>query len=227
MNDMRTSDENDKILFSIGLGLNWFTGGFNNAALRADTIATPTGSGRFRTSHDTLAIVLDGHLRLFGLSVDIEFYFRHTEFHNRGRNRFNPTTPTRNGTANMSDVGFTFEVAYFILPEQLNVGIRFNYVNADEFWQGGTTSRFFGVRPDSTELGLAVNYYIHGDNLKLTLDILMVSQQLVFGAGSGGTPGSLLGVYNAPPTRSPGSQASEVADYNDLWIIRLQLQWIF
>ncbi|MCC7509053.1 MAG: hypothetical protein IT464_06735 [Planctomycetes bacterium] len=223
MNDMRGEDEHGKILFAIGLGLNWFMSGFNDAGIRADTVGTPTGSGRFRTSQDTLAVVLDGHFRMYGLSVDMELHYRHTEFHNRGRNRFNPTSPSHNGTANLSDMGISFLVAYFILPQQLNVGVRFDWINADEVWGGGEDSRRLGLRPDSTELGLSVNYYIHGDNLKLTFDVLMVSQQLPQSLSSTG----LRGAYNTPPARSAGSIANESADFNDLWIMRLQLQWIF
>ena len=39
--------------------------------------------------------------------------------------------------------------------------------------------------------------------------------------------GSLLGVYNSPPARGAFGGSGENADYNDLWIARLQLQWIF
>src|SRR5690606_13794820 len=92
MFDGRGADEHDQILFAVGLGLNWFMSGFNDAGIRGDTVGTPTGSGRSRTSHDTLAFVLDAHLRMYGLSVDMEVFFRHTEFHNRGRNRFDPTS---------------------------------------------------------------------------------------------------------------------------------------
>jgi hypothetical protein len=34
-------------------------------------------------------------------------------------------------------------------------------------------------------------------------------------------------VYNAPPSRTAASISGEVGDHNDLWLIRLQLQWIF
>ena len=221
MYDGRGEDERDQVLFAIGLGVNWFSSGFNDAGIRADTVAGATGSGRFRTSQDTWTMVLDGHLRLYGLSVDLELFFRHTEFHNRGRNRFDPTG--RAGTGNLTDMGFSALVAYMILPEQLNVGLRFAMVNADEVWQGGSTSQQFGVRPDTTEFGLSVNYFVHGDNLKLTLDVLMVNQQLPFALSSSG----LVGVYNTPPARSGASVAGEVADNNALMLIRLQLQWIF
>jgi hypothetical protein len=162
------------------------------------------------------------------LGVDLAYFFRHTEFHNRGRNKYNPTTPGRTGISNLTDSGFTFLVSYFILPTTLNVGIIYNTLFADDFWMNGSTSRNQGLWPDTTELGLSVNYYVHGENLKLTFDFLMVSQQVPFGANAdGGGANAIKGVYNAPPARTAGSAANESADYNDLWIVRLQLQWIF
>jgi hypothetical protein len=227
MNDNRSEDEYDKVIFAIGLGVNWMMSGydaadaFSTSGSRDDTVGTPTGSGRFRTSQDTLAVTLDGHFRWHGLSVDIAYFWRHTEFHNRGSNTFRPQN--RAGISDLTDSAFTFEVAYFIIPQEFNVGIRFNMLNADDFWSGGS-GRIFGVRPDTTEFGLSVNYYIHGENLKLSFDLLMVSQQVPFAAGD-----SLLGVYNTPPSRvlGAGTIGSSEADHNDLWIVRLQLQWIF
>ncbi|MCB9895790.1 MAG: hypothetical protein H6839_15190 [Planctomycetes bacterium] len=230
MNDMRGEDEYNQVLFAIGLGVNWFLSGYDAADAfgasnsRADNSTSgATASGRFRTSQDTLSMTIDGHFRWHGLSVDAAFFWRHTEFHNRGDNTFDPTSQA--GIANVTDSGFTFEVAYMILVNQLSVGIRFDMLNADDFWTG-SDARVFGLRPDTTELGLCVNYYIQGDNLKLTLDIIMVSQQLPVAASNNG----LDGVYNAPPTRAAfggGIGGVNDADHNDLWIIRLQLQWIF
>jgi hypothetical protein len=224
MYDDRGEDSRDKVLLAVGLGLNWFMSGFNDAALRPDTVGTPTASGRSRTSQDTLAVTLDAHLRAMGLSVDVAFFFRHTEFHNRGASDFNPTNPARNGIGNLTDVGITFEVAYFIIASKMNVGIRVDYLNADEFWAGGGDNKDLGIRPDTMEAGIVVNYFVQGDNLKLTLDISYVDQQLVYSGSSAG----LLGVYNAPPVRagSAGGNA-ENADHNALWIIRIQIQWIF
>jgi hypothetical protein len=224
MYDDRGADENDKVLLAVGLGVNWLISGFNDAALRPDTVGTPTASGRSRTSQDTLAVTIDAHLRAMGLSVDVAFFFRHTEFHNRGATSFNPTSPAREGIANLTDTGITFEVAYFIIPKEFNVGIRAGYLNADEFWNGGGDNRDLGIRPDTMEVGIVVNYFIHGDNLKLTLDITYVDQQLVYSGSSGG----IRGVYNAPPVRSgtAGGNADN-ADHNALWIVRIQIQWIF
>ncbi|MBX3460192.1 MAG: hypothetical protein KF696_09580 [Planctomycetes bacterium] len=235
MNDDRSRERFGKVLFAIGLGFNWLVSGFDARSLRGDTVpaTSPTASGRFRTWQDTMHVALDGHFRFHGLSIDIEFHLRHTEFHNRGRNKFNPQRDepgTGTATGNLTDYGFSFLVAYFILPEQLSVGVRWDHLDADEVWQKGSNqagSRLRGVRPDANELGLSVNYYIHGNNLKLTFDVLMVSQQLVFAAQ--GT--TLLGVYNTPPQRHAFSSQpfhlNRGADYNDLWIMRLQLQWIF
>jgi hypothetical protein len=222
MYDDRASSEAGKFLFAIGLGLNWFTSGFNDTALRPDTVGTPTASGRSRTSQDTLAFTIDGHVRIMGLSVDIAAFFRHTEFHNRGASEFDPSGAA--GISNLQDSGITFEIAYFIIPEHLNVGIRANMTNADDFWGGGDTSGQLGIRPDTTEVGVVVNWFLHGDNLKLTFDITYVDQQLTFDGSSTG----LLGIYNVVPARSGvlGTHPDN-ADHNCLWIVRLQIQWIF
>jgi hypothetical protein len=223
MYDNRSEQERDKILFAIGLGWNWFASRFDDASLRPDTVGTPTASGRFRTGQDTMALTLDGHFRWMGLSVDIAYFWRHTEFHNFGRTDFRPTSPQKNGISNLTDSGITFEVGYFILAQKLHVGIRYNMLNADDFW-GGSDNRDLGIRPDTTEMGIVVNYMIHGENLKLTFDILYVDQQLTY---SGSTTG-ILGVYNAPPVRSGApSGNAENGDHNALWLVRLQLQWIF
>ena len=229
MNDQRGEDDRDQILFAVGMGLNWFLSGFNNSNLRPDTATGGTGSGRFRTNQDTVAMTLDAHFRWMGLSVDAAFYYRKTEFHNRGSNSYRPQG--RQGIGDLTDMAFTFDVSYFIIAKKFNVGMRYNMLNADDFWMNGSSSRSFAVWPDTTEIGLSANYYIHGENLKLTFDVLYVSQQLALNAnadGAGGTQ-ALLGVYNSPPGRrlSSGGVAESSADYNDLWIVRLQLQWIF
>jgi hypothetical protein len=228
MNDMRGEDDRDKPLFAIGLAINWMAGYFDNANLRPDTAGAATGSGRTRTSHDTVNFTADGHFRFFGLSVDLAIFYRHTEFHNHGRNRYDPTAGHA-GIGDLQDFGFTAEVAFFILPKRFNVGLRWNYANMDEFWMNGADNRPFGLRPDTHELGLSVNYYFHGDNLKLTLDILYVSQQLTFNpdADAAGGTQAPQGIYNTPPQRSAISFANDVSDYNDLWLIRLQLQWVW
>ena len=238
MYDGRGEDEYDQVLFAIGLGVNWFMSGYNTFtgagnAVRGDTTGgASTASGRSRTSQDTWAITLDGHFRWHGLSADIAYFWRITDFHNRGANRFDPTSQADVG--NLEDSGFTLEIAYMIIPDMFNVGIRFNMLNAEDFWQGGAgagTPRAFGLRPDTTEIGVSANWFIHGDNLKLTFDFLWVGQQVPFSGGTTATTTGvgLNGVYNTPPDRllGGGSIGSSEADHNDLWIVRLQLQWIF
>jgi hypothetical protein len=225
---MRLSDEHDKLIFAVGMGLNWFLSGFDNPNLRPDNAPGPDpASGRNRTNQDTVAMTMDAHLRIYGISLDVAFFYRKTEFHNRGSNTYSPRN--RAGIGDITDMGFTVDVAYFIIPKTFNVGVRFNLLDADDFWMNGSRSREFGVRPDTTELGLSVNYYLQGDNLKLKFDILMVSQQLPFGANADGVGGSqsIQGVYNSPPARGAFGGSGENSDYNDLWIVRLQLQWIF
>jgi phosphate-selective porin OprO/OprP len=236
MYDARGEDEYDQVLFAIGLGVNWFMSGVDTAAagIRGDDSGLATApNGHARTSQDTWSITLDGHFRWHGLSVDIAYFWRITDFHNRGANSFDPTSQVSVG--NVEDSGFTFEVAYMIIPDMFNVGIRFNMLNAEDFWQSGGTGglasnpRAFGFRPDTTEIGVSANWFIHGDNLKMTFDILWVGQQVPFGADNGGGSDGLNVVYNVPPDRTAGggSLGSSEADHNDLWIVRLQLQWIF
>jgi hypothetical protein len=229
MNDMRGEDEYDQVLFAIGIGVNYFISGFNNSDLRPDSVGTATASGRNRTQQDTWTMTMDAHFRWHGLSADLALFYRHTDFHNRGRNRYSPTSSYHNGIGDLTDIGWGIEVAYFILAKQLSVGVRFNSVDADEFWMNGSDGRDFGIRPDSTELGLSVNYYIQGDNLKITFDLHMVSQQLPFlaNADANATSQALKGVYNAPPGRQAFGGSNDSADHNDIWIVRLQLQWIF
>jgi phosphate-selective porin len=231
MYDGRGEDERDQILFAIGLGVNWFMSGVDTGSspVRQDVAAGST-NGHLRVSQDTWAITLDGHFRWMGLSVDVAYFWRHTEFHNRGLNDFDPTSQADVG--NLNDAALTFEVAYMIIPDMFNVGIRYNTLWAEDFWQGGVnpstagTPRAFGIRPDATEIGISANWFIHGDNLKLTFDFLWVGQQLALG-GNGTT--TMVGVYNTPPQRflGSGTVGSSEADHNDLWIVRLQLQWIF
>lgn len=231
MTDMRGADEYDKVLFSVGLALNWLQGRFNNGNIYSDGFATPTGSGRFRTAFDTLAFTLDGHFRWHGLSVNLEWCWRHTNFHNTGNLEGNNITQGRNRPGDMDDTGIVFEVGYFILPKQLDVALRWADVNADEFWLGGSTTKAAALRPDSSELGLAVGYYLHGNNLKIQLDFTYISHQLAFFAASGSVPtGSSLGSSpngDSFESRSLTSFANETSDWTNVWQLRIQLQWIF
>jgi hypothetical protein len=222
MNDMRGEDERDQILVAVGLGVNWFASPFNDDALRTDPSgAGTTGSGRFRTSQDTMAITFDAHFRWMGLSADFAIYYRKTDFHSNGSLSSRQAIRNKAGIADLTDFGWTFEVSYFIIAQELNVALRYSNVDADDFWQGGGTG--FSVRPDATEIGVGVTYYVHGENLKITMDILWVGQQLGFNGSTGG----VLGVYNNPPNRIARGGLRSGADHNDLWKVRFQLQYIF
>ena len=228
MVDMRGADTYDKVLFSVGLALNWLQGRFNNAAIYSNGAAAPTpGSGRFRTAFDTIALTLDGHFRWHGLRVNIEWCYRHTNFHNTGNLEGNNITRGRNRPGDMDDHGFLFEVGYFILPKQLDVGFRWSDVNADEFWASGTTSKPFALRPDSSEIGLVVGYYIAGHNLKLQMDFTYISHQLAFFATSSGSSLGSSPNNNGMESRSLTSLANETSDWTNIWQIRWQIQWIF
>lgn len=232
MVDMRGADEHGKILFSVGLALNWLQGRFNNGNLYSNGLASPTpGSGRSRTAFDTLAFTLDGHFRFMGLSVNIEWCWRHTNFHNTGNLQGNNITRGRNRPGDMDDTGIVFEVGYFILPKQLDVGIRWADVNADEYWAAGSTSKPFALRPDSSELGLVVGYYLHGHNLKIQMDFTYISHQLAFFTAGGSVPaGTSLGSSpngDALESRSLASLANENSDWTNIWQLRFQIQWVF
>ncbi|MCC6572997.1 MAG: hypothetical protein IT462_04315 [Planctomycetes bacterium] len=232
MVDMRSADEFDKVLFSVGLALNWLQGRFNNANIYSNGNAAPAaGSGRFRTAFDTLALCLDGHFRWHGLSVNIEWCWRHTNFHNTGNLEGNNITRGRNRPGDMDDTGIVFEVGYFILPKQLDVGLRWADVNADEFWVNGSTTKATALRPDSSELGLVVGYYLAGQNLKIQMDFTYISHQLAFFVAGGSLPtGTSLGSSpngDALESRSLTSLANETSDWKNIWQLRIQLQWIF
>lgn len=228
LGDMRGQEEHDKLLFAGGLGFNYFTSGFSDGLIRGDTGAVTPASGRPRTQQETVAIVLDAHGRWYGASIDVAFYLRATDFHNRGSNRFKPDN--KQGIGDLFDWGWSFEGGYFILPKELGVFVRVNSFNADEFWGSdgivSTDRHQRAIRPDAMEYGIAVNYYFQGDRLKFSLDINYVDQQLAY-PYDGGSGTGLLGVYNRPPSRSGGLGANPADDdHNVIWIVRLQIQWI-
>ncbi len=227
LGDNRGREEHDKFLVAAGLGVNWFSSGFNDGLIRGDTATVTPASGRPRTQQETLALTVDAHGRWYGASLDVAFYWRDTEFHNRGSNRFSPGN--KNGISDLMDFGWSVEGGYFILPNELGVFARVNSFNADEFWGSdgidSTSGHQRAIRPDAMEFGVAANYYFQGDRLKFSLDINYVDQQLAFSYRGAGT---LLGVYNAPPSRRGGGLGShpDSADHNSIWIIQLQIQWI-
>lgn len=222
--DMRSREDSKKILFSVGVALNWFLSDFNNSDVRPG--AGPTGgSGRFNTSQDTVNLTIDGHFRFYGLSVNIEYIHRHTEFHNHGPLSGSGNANNRALPGDLTDSGLLFSVGFFILPKQFDVGFRFGWVDSDEFWLGGADDKRFAVAPDSTEIGLSVGYYIAGHNLKAQLDFSYISYQLaLFGAANGA---ALNGPGGTLPSRSGNSLANDNADWLNVWQFRIQIQWIF
>jgi hypothetical protein len=220
--DQRSREESKKIQFSVGLGFAWFISRFSNAALRP-TGASP-GSGRSQTGQDTINLTLDGHFRFYGLSVNIEWHHRHTEFHNFGPLEGNSVTRNRAFPGDLTDNGFLFEVGFMILPKQLDVAFRFGMVDADEFWLGGSSNKPNGIIPDSTEIGLCVGYYLAGHNLKFLADFTYTTYQLVVNTG---TVASLATMGAPPPSRSASSIANDNSDYLNVWQFRVQLAWVF
>lgn len=220
--DMRTREEAKKILFSVGAGMTWFVSRFSNSALR--TTSNSPGSGRSNTGQDTLSLTLDGHFRFYGLSVNIEWHHRHTEFHNFGPLEGNSITRNRNRPGDLTDNGFLFEIGFMILPKQFDVGVRFGMVDADEFWLNGSSNKPNGILPDSTEFGLGVGYYIAAHNLKIMADFTYTTYQLVVNAG---TVANLPTIGAPPPTRSASSIANDNSDYLNVWQFRVQLSWTF
>jgi hypothetical protein len=223
MNDMRGESAFDKPLVAFGAAVNFFTGGFSDANLRPDTSgAGATASGKSRTKHETWLFTVDANARWYGASVYAAFFFRQTNFHNRGSNDFNPGQPSKTGISDLTDMGIALEVAYFLIPQHLNVGVRFNHLAPDKFWGNGTERQERSIMPEVNEVGVSVNYYLHGNNLKLTADVLHVAQRTAVGYNNG----RLRGAYNSVPQQNEfgGSGGS---DFNNLWIARVQLQWIF
>jgi hypothetical protein len=224
MVDGRGEDKFDSPLLAIGLALNWFASDLANADFRPLSVAGATASGRARASQDTLAVTADVHFRWHGLSVDLEFYMRHTEFHYQGaevgQNAAALSLQAR--PTNLDDVGVTFEAAYFILPKTFNVGVRAAMVDGEDFHFGGNPGA--GLLPDAMEVGLVLGYFLQGHNLKVQADFTHVSYQLVdFRAGAPREPVARLNL----PDRSASSIANDVSDYLTLWQFRVQIQWIF
>lgn len=219
--DSRAAEAHDKVLFAVGLSANWLISRFQNTGLRPFT--TSPGSGRASTGHDTLHLALDAQLRVFGLAVNLEYHFRHTEFHNFGPQSGNDVTRGRNRPGNLTDQGASLQVSYYILPRKLDVAARVGWVDGDEYWSQGSGKRF-SLQPDTIEAGLGVGYYIHGHNLKIQLDWHVYSHQLAFHTGA---VSALPTLGSAPPARSATSAANDVSDYLNVWQLRVQLHWLF
>ncbi len=222
--DLRGPDAYEKLVFSIGFAVNWLISRFDNNAIRPRPAASTAGSGRFNSGQDTIALTLDGHLRWRGLSVNLAWFHRHTEFHNFGRLAGNGVAQNRNAPGNLTDNGVTLEAGYFILPRQLDVAARVGFVDTDEFWLGGASTRQFGLRPDSMEIAFGTGYYLAGHNLKFQLDFDYVVYQL---ARTAGAPPANAPHNQGMPNRSAASIANNVSDYWSVWQFRLQVQWMF
>lgn len=227
MGDRRSEEEYDTILFAIGAGFNLFFSGVNNPDLRADEGVSTTASGRSRVRQETYAVTLDGHFRFYGIGVDAAFYYRHTDFHNRGSNTASVTS--RQGIGDLDDFGWSFEASYLIHLIDLAVAFRVSSVDADEFWGANaaleqTDVRQRAIRPDAMEYTFGAAYLLKGERLKFSLDITYIDQQLAYSYDGG----NLSGVYNEPLSRNGllGSNRP-AADHDVLWIVRLQVQWLF
>jgi hypothetical protein len=223
MVDIRGEDKFDKPLFAVGLGLLWFGSDLLNNDFRPNA-TTAAASGRSQASQDTLAWTMDGHFRWHGLAVNIEFHWRHTEFHYQGRQVGKNGALLRKNLrpTNLDEMGLSADVSYFILPKTFNVGLRYSMVNGEDFEFNNVDGN--ALLPDATEIGLVVGYYVQGHNLKLQMDISYVDYQLAtFRTGAPREPVAGL----ALPNRSAISRANDNADHLALWQMRLQLQWIF
>ncbi len=232
LRDDRDNADIEDGFFAVGVGFNWIAGHLRNADLRGDTAAASTGSGRTRTRQSTLAFTLDGHMRWYGISVDWAVFYRRTDFSNVGLNTFK--VGGRESIGELEDMGASLEVGYnfpWLDVADIFVGLRFSLVNADEFWGRDAGLRFTrnhqrAIRPDSTEYGLTAAWRLHGDSLKLSMDIVFIQHQL---AWSYNNSGSLLGVYDDIPERGQGGLGSNPssADLNTEMHVRFQLQWMF
>ncbi|MEZ5992118.1 MAG: porin [Planctomycetota bacterium] len=227
LGDRRPEEEHAELLLAFGAGFNLLFSGVNNADLRLDSGATATGSGRSRVRQETYAVTIDGHMRWYGISVDAAFYWRHTDFHNRGIN--SAPTSHRRGIGDLDDLGWSFEASYYIHLIDLSVGARVSAVDADEFWGRDaaltqTDRQQRAIRPDAMEYAFTASYLFQGERLKFSLDIVYVDQQLAYSYKGAQY---LSGVYNAPLTRNGQvGQSRANADHDVLWIVRLQVQWI-
>lgn len=225
MVDMRGEDKFDTALLAVGLAINWFGSDLANADFRPLSVAGATASGRARASQDTLAFTADIHFRWHGLSVDFEFYTRHTEFHYQGAEvgQNGAALALRQRPTNLDDTGATLDIGFFVIPTRFNVGVMMSMVDGEDFWFGGNPGA--GIVPDAMEVGLVLGYYVQGHNLKIQADFTHVSYQLVdFRAGAQREPVARI---NPLPDRSASSIANDVSDYLTLWQFRVQIQWIF
>ncbi|MDC1142470.1 porin [Planctomycetota bacterium] len=217
--DARGDDEKENPLFSVGFAFNWFQSDIDNTDLRPGS--TTAGSGRNQGHVRTMAIALDAHLRWFGINLDIEFIRNRGEFFNTGALNTSGAVSTNARPTDIVNTGVIIEIGYMLTAE-IQVGLRMGMNDQDEFTFGGTDG--IALAHDSSEMGVVVNYYLHGHNLKATLDISYVDFQL---ANSITDAGGATGFNGFGTSRSPSSRANDNADHAAFWQLRIQIQWIF
>ena len=212
--DARGDDEKENPLFSVGLAFNWLSTSVNAGVLRSGATA---GSGRNQAGQRTMSVALDAHLRWFGANLDIELIHRRTEYFNTGA--LNTTESLQARPTDITDTGVIIEAGYMLAPD-MQIGIRAGLNDQDEYVFG--TADGFALAHDSTEIGVVFNYFIHGDNLKVSVDLNYVDFQLARATGALG-----FNNFDGTTTRSPSSIANNVADHATFWQFRAQVQWIF
>jgi hypothetical protein len=228
MVDINSIDDTAAWFVMVGAAVSWFnarTDGvgtflgnmYHNAvsATGTGTILPPTASGRPRVQASIFHATVDGHFRWIGLSINWALHYRHVDFAAKGRlDAFNLEDDPAVANA-ITDRGATVDVGYFVLSDELCLLARFSVVDFDEFESRvpSTGQRVDGdsFGPDSYEYGGAITWFVHGDNLKISLAYRQVAQQLPHGS----TSGSLL------------SGTKRTPDWRNFQEVTLLLQWIF
>jgi hypothetical protein len=188
---------------------------FNNRATGAPI--PPPASGRQRVQADIFHATVDGHFRWIGLAINWSFHIRTVKFTARGAQKQLNLEDDPFQVKALGDLGASVDVNYFLLPDALNLALRFATVNFDEF-RSRTPVTSQPVEGDSMgadgyEYGIALCWTIHGDNLKLNIDYRSVAQQLPHGVEESGQTGL--------------SGTARHADWYNFQEVRVQLQWIF
>lgn len=177
----------------------------------------PPASGRNRVKTDIFHGTVDGHFRWLGLAINWALHLRTVKFTATGAQKQLNLEDDMFTVKGLGDLGASVDVNYFLLPDLLNLALRFACVNFDEF-RSRTPVTAQPVEGDSMgadgyEYGIALSWSIHGDSLKINLDYRNVAQQLPHGVAESGETG-LSGV-------------ARHADWYNFQEVRVQLQWIF
>ncbi|MBK8205456.1 MAG: hypothetical protein IPK87_01560 [Planctomycetes bacterium] len=226
MVDLGALEDTAAWFFMVGLAANWMSARVNGAGTFLDNIyygeASPSGtpvpppaSGRERVDASIVHLTADGHFRWIGFSLNWALHFRRINFSSTGRLAEANLASDKALVHGAEDYGVTVDAAYFILRDVLMVGARFSLVEFDDFKsrQPITAAQVDGdaFGADSYEYGGGVTWFIKGDNLKLSLDYRVVTQQLPHGR-----------------SRSGALSATErISDWRNMHEVRVQLQWIF